>query len=635
MTIDNNIPQGYKQTELGLLPADWDIQSVGRHCSVKARIGWQGLRSDEYLTSGEYGLITSTDIVDGMVDWRTCCFVSKARYSQDPNIIVQENDTLISKDGTIGKVGIVQNIPFPSTLNSGVFVVRPKLDNVYKKYLAFAFKSIYFQDFINRLTAGSTIVHLYQKDIVQFMFPVPPIAEQRAIAEALSDVDGLIAALDKKIAKKRLLKQGAMQQLLTGKKRLPGFTDKWVEKKLGDVGSLHNGYAFKSETYSQVGKYKVITIANVQNGRLDTNDCNKVSTIPSDIQKHQILKEGDILISMTGNVGRACLVTTIDCLLNQRVGLFAIRDNSQCDESFIYTIINSKEFETAMIDSGQGAAQSNIGKKDIEGYTFLLPNDIKEQQAIATILSDMDKEIADLEAQRDKYRLLKSGMMQKLLTGQIRLVKQQAKIVPLGVDVPAVREIPVAAHIIAGHIVNRSYQSRGWGRTKLQKSLHLIGYCTQLNLGNEYIRNTAGPDDQQLMNYIDQKFRQYRHVNKVCEKLPDGKTHYSYTPTPMIQDVEMAYEKYPKELREQVDALIDKLNTMDLAGAEILSTLYAVWNNRIIKQKQITDDLLIADFYAWSTHKADFEETRVRKALNYMRDNNIIPVGWGKYIDKR
>jgi type I restriction enzyme S subunit len=247
----------------------------------------------------------------------------------------------------------------------------------------------------------------------------------------------------------------------------------------------------------------------------------------------------------------------------------------------------------------------------------------------------MDKEIADLEAQRDKYRLLKSGMMQKLLTGQIRLVKQQAKIVPLGVDVPAVRKIPVAAHIIAGHIVNRSYQSRGWGRTKLQKSLHLIGYCMQLNLGTEYIRNTAGPDDQQLMNHIDQKFRQYRHVNKVSEKLPDGKTHYSYTPTPMIQDVEMAYEKYPKELREQVDALIDKLNTMDLAGAEILSTLYAVWNNRIIKQEQITDDLLIADFYAWSTHKADFEETRVRKALNYMRDNNIIPVGWGKYIDQR
>ena len=155
----------------------------------------------------------------------------------------------------------------------------------------------------------------------------------------------------------------------------------------------------------------------------------------------------------------------------------------------------------------------------------------------------------------------------------------------------------------------------------------------QLNLGNEYIRNTAGPDDQQLMNYIDQKFKQYRHVAKVSEKLPDGRTRYSYIPTAMIQDIEIAYEQYPKELRDQIDALIDKLNTMDLAGAEILSTLYAVWNNRIIKREQITDDLLIADFYAWSTHKADFEEARVKRALDYMRKENIIPIGWGKYID--
>ena len=103
---------------------------------------------------------------------------------------------------------------------------------------------------------------------------------------------------------------------------------------------------------------------------------------------------------------------------------------------------------------------------------------------------------------------------------------------------------------------------------------------------------------------------------KVCEKL--GIEHH-------ILD-------YRKIFKEKV---IDKLNTMDLAGAEILSTLYAVWNNRIIKKEQVTDNLLIADFYAWSEHKADFEEARVRKALNYMRKENIVPTGWGKYIDKR
>ena len=630
-----NIPKGYKQTEFGILPADWEIQSVGNHCTVKARIGWQGLRSDEYLPSGEYGLITSTDIVDGAIDWKTCCFVGKTRYTQDPNIIVQEDDTLISKDGTIGKVGIVQNIPFPSTLNSGVFVVRPKLDNVYKRYLAFAFKSIYFQDFINRLTAGSTIVHLYQKDIVKFSFPVPPIAEQMAIAEALSDVDGLIAALYKKIAKKRLIKQGAMQQLLTDNTRLPGFTDEWKEIRFGDYVEIYRGGSPRPIEHYITNQPNGINWIKIGDVKPNDKYINKTTEriIPEGVSRSREVQVGDFILSNSMSFGRPYILGINGCIHD---GWLVIQNYHQTfDKDFLYYLLCSDDVMSQYIGMAAGSSVKNLNKEKVASLSLVIPTNIKEQQAIATILSDMDKEIADLEAQRDKYCLLKSGMMQKLLTGQIRLVKPLAKIIPLVPEVSVVREIPVDAHIIAGHIVNKSYQSRGWGRTKLQKSLHLVGYCIQLNLGNEYIRNTAGPDDQQLMNYIDQKFKQYRHVNKVCEKLPDGRTHYSYTPTPMIQEVEAAYERYPQELREQIDALIDKLNTMDLAGAEILSTLYAVWNNRIIKGEQITDDLLIADFYAWSEHKADFEETRVRKALNYMRKENIVPIGWGKYIDKR
>ena len=410
--MQNNTPQGYKQTELGLLPADWDIQSVGRHCSVKARIGWQGLRSDEYLTSGEYGLITSTDIVDGMVDWRTCCFVSKARYSQDPNIIVQENDTLISKDGTIGKVGIVQNIPFPSTLNSGVFVVRPKLDNVYKKYLAFAFKSIYFQDFINRLTAGSTIVHLYQKDIVQFMFPVPPIAEQRAIAEALSDVDGLIAALDKKIAKKRLLKQGAMQQLLTGKKRLPGFTDEWVEKTLGEIGTLSMCKRIFQEETSDSGDvpfYKIGTFGQEADAFISKAKYESYKNM------YRFPSKGDILISAAGTIGRTVVYDGKPAYFQDSNIIWLAHTQKHILNvylSYVYQIINWNIENTTI---------ARLYNDNFNNTVVLFPKSLVEQQAIATILSDMDKEIADLEAQRDKYRLLKSGMMQKLLTGQIRL----------------------------------------------------------------------------------------------------------------------------------------------------------------------------------------------------------------------
>ncbi len=591
-----NIPQGYKQTELGIIPEDWEVTTIKQIADITT--GNKNTQDAE--EGGKYPFYVRSQNVERINS-----------YSYDCEGIVTAGDGV----GT-GKI---------------FHYVRGKFGLHQRAYLIYNFKdfesqyfywyfSQYFYDRINQMTAKSSVDSVRKEMIEDMCILRAPIAEQRAIAEALSDVDGLIAALDKKIAKKRLLKQGAMQQLLTGKKRLPGFTDEWVEKKLGEICSIIMGQSPSSEYYNTQNR----GLPLIQ-GNADLENRQQVVRFYTS-QMTKECEKGDVIFSVRAPVGAVGKATHKSCLGR---GVCAIKT----DNDFLYHYLVYIENDWSSFS--KGSTFDSINSDELYQLSLVLPQTKKEQQAIATILSDMDKEIADLEAQRDKYRLLKSGMMQKLLTGQIRLVKQQAKIIPLGVEVPAVREIPIDAHIIAGHIVNRSHKSRGWGRTKLQKSLHLIGYYMQLNLGNEYIRNTAGPDDQQLMNYIDQKFRQYRHVNKVCEKLPDGKTHYSYTPTPMIQDVEMAYEKYPKELREQIDALIDKLNTMDLAGAEMLSTLYAVWNNRIIKQEQITDDLLIADFYAWSTHKADFRETRVRKALNYMRDNNIIPVGWGKYIDKR
>ena len=438
------------------------------------------------------------------------------------------------------------------------------------------------------------------------------IAEQQAIAEALSDIDGLIAALDRKIAKKRLIKQGAMQQLLTGKKRLPGFADLWVEKKLGEIVYITTGRKDVNEG-SSYGAYPFFTC----------------STLIMRSNSYSFDKEA-ILIAGNGDVGNLHYYNGKFEAYQRTYVLYDFIENVQ----YLYLYLQAFLIH-ALNDGKVGSTIPYIVLTQLTDFVVKLPQDKAEQTAIATILTDMDKEIADLETKRDKYRLLKSGMMQKLLTGQIRLTKPLIKVVPLVPELSAAREIPVDAHILAGHIVNRLWQSKGWGRTKLQKSLHLIGYCVQLNLGNEYIRNTAGPDDQLLMNYIDQKFKQYRHVNIKKERRSDGTVHYSYIPTPLIQELEMAYEQYPQNIREHIDVLLDKLSTTNLAGAEILSTLYAVWNNRIIKGEQITDDLLLADFYAWSQHKADFEEIRVRNALDYMRKENIVPIGWGKYIDKK
>ena len=490
-----------------------------------------------------------------------------------------------------------------------VYKISDFADNLNGKFLYYYLQK-YFGIYALSLTVKATVDSLRLPTFQEFTIAIPSnIKEQQAIAEALSDVDALIAALDKKIAKKRLIKQGAMIRLLS----LGGQGKKWFNQRVRNIVSIKKGDMLTS------GQYITGNIPVIAGGK-------------SAAGYHNITNRPANTITISASGASAGYVAFHDYPIFA-TDCSTIEPDKSYDVRYIYYLLLFYQSELYALQTG--GAQPHVHPKDIYDLNIHYNSDIETQRKIATILSDMDKEIADLEARRDKYKLVKSGMMQKLLTGQIRLIKPQAKIIPLATQIPATRDIPVAAHVLAGHIVYRSHQSRGWGRTKLQKSLHLIGYSLQLNLGNEYIRNTAGPDDQLLMNYIDQKLKNFHHVNIVKEVLRDGRTHYTYTPTTLIQDVEMAYEQYPQDVREQIDALLDKLNTLDLAGTEILSTLYAVWNNRLIKGEQITDNLLISDFYAWSAHKADFEETRVRNALDYMRKENIIPVGWGKYIDKK
>ena len=217
---EDGTPKGTKPSELGEMPEDWECISIGRDTVLKARIGWQALTTKEYQTTGDFYLVTGTDFDSGAVKWERCFYVSEWRYKQDQNIQLRDDDVLITKDGTIGKVGYVTALSRPATLNSGVFVVRPKNNNLMQRFLFYVLTSRVFDDFINRITAGSTITHLYQKDFVNFEFSAPCIEEQTAIATILSDMDAEIQALEQRLSKTRQIKQGMMQELLTGKTRL-------------------------------------------------------------------------------------------------------------------------------------------------------------------------------------------------------------------------------------------------------------------------------------------------------------------------------------------------------------------------------------------------------------------------------
>ena len=198
----------------------WTKNRLGQVATLKARIGWQGLTTKEYKTAGDYYLITGTEFKNGFIDWESCFYVEYERYRQDRNIQIKQNDVLVTKDGTIGKVAFVNNIEKPATLNSGVFVIRPINQSFHPEFFYYLLLSEIFTDFLSQLCAGSTINHLYQKDFIGFEFETPPIEDQQAIAKVLSDMDSDISALEQRRDKTKAIKQAMMQELLTGRIRL-------------------------------------------------------------------------------------------------------------------------------------------------------------------------------------------------------------------------------------------------------------------------------------------------------------------------------------------------------------------------------------------------------------------------------
>lgn len=199
---------------------EWTCISMETDAILKARIGWQALTTREYLNSGSYYLVTGTDFIGGRVNWSSCHYVDEWRYSQDRNIQLKEGDVLLTKDGTIGKVGYVENLDLPTTLNSGVFVIRPRDNKFNPLFLYYILCSRIFDDFLSRITAGSTITHLYQKDFVTFEFFAPDEDEQKEIAAVLNAMDAELKELGGQLEKAKVIKQGMMQELLTGRTRL-------------------------------------------------------------------------------------------------------------------------------------------------------------------------------------------------------------------------------------------------------------------------------------------------------------------------------------------------------------------------------------------------------------------------------
>ena len=409
------VPPGYKQTEVGVIPEGWHAARLGVLANIargasprpidspvwfdeQSNIGW--LRISDVTSAGKYLTGTTQNLSDAGI--------ANSRFVNQGNLVM-------SICATVGRPIITRK---DVCIHDG-FVVFDGL-KADKEYLYYVLSDIE-KDWSKYGQTGSQM-NLNTGLINSTFVPLPSTkVEQRAIAAALSDVDVLIAAQDKLIAKKRAIKTAVMQQLLTGKQRLPGFSGEWDALPLGRLIKLQAGYSFRSENFSDIGM-PVIRISDIQEGNVNVEDA--ICHPPFKIADDFVIRNGDILVAMsgatTGKVG--VFRSPKSAYQNQRVGRFVLRDKERTSQDFVGQVVRSSQFGSCLSVLLEQGAQPNVSGRQIESLTFPVPGALPEQTAIAAVLSDMDADIAALEARRDKTKAIKQGMMQELLTGRTRLV---------------------------------------------------------------------------------------------------------------------------------------------------------------------------------------------------------------------
>lgn len=324
---------------------------------------------------------------------------------------VYPGDFLLSNSMSFGRPYILK---IEGCIHDGWLVLQNYSTSFDSEFLYYLLSSKVILDQYYSKAAGSSVLNLNKELVSSVYLLVPTLPEQEAIAGALSDVDAWIESLEQLIAKKRLIKQGAMQALLTPK-------EGWEVKKLGEVLKLKGGYAFKSDDFGDFGT-PIIRISDINGAtvELDNTICVQIENLHRDF----VVENGDILIAMsgatTGKIGKYCYQNK--AYINQRVGKFDIYDLSIYSKEYLYHSLFTKSFKDQLNKFLAQGAQPNVSGSQIEDIQLIFPKSLSEQERIAKILSDMDAELEALEQQLHKARQMKQGMMQELLTGRVRLV---------------------------------------------------------------------------------------------------------------------------------------------------------------------------------------------------------------------
>ncbi|MBY0382305.1 MAG: restriction endonuclease subunit S [Xanthobacteraceae bacterium] len=390
----------YKTTTVGIIPSDWAVERIVDVASI---------------TTGSKN--TQDRIDDGAFPF----FVRSQTVERINSYAFDGEGVLTAGDG-VGTGKIFHYIVGKFDFHQRVYLISEFSErlNGYYFYIYFANK---FFDRIMSMTAKSSVDSVRREMIANMSLPLPPIEEQRAIAMALSDANSLVASLEDLIAKKRVLKQAVMEELLTAKKRLPGFSGKWTERSLESIsafitkGATPTTYGFNWQSDGVL----FLRSECVSERGLDLSQSMFISPEAHSVLKRGEVCSGDLLITITGNVGRIVRLPDEYGIANINQHIARVRITSEsADRDYIFHQLSHPRYTKYFNSVVTGQAYPQISLKQVRDTVLPMPSR-DEQAAIAAFLSDMDAELVTLEAERDKARAIMHGMMQELLSGRIRL----------------------------------------------------------------------------------------------------------------------------------------------------------------------------------------------------------------------
>ena len=417
---------GYKQTDIGVLPKDWSISRVGDE-ALKVGSGITPTGGESVYQREGRPFVRSQNVGWGELLLNDVAYISNELHESFASTEIKVDDVFLNITGaSIGRSAVADARVANGNVNQHVCIVRPKKKSLNARFLNYILLSGLGQRQIDSFQAGGNRQGLNFEQIRSLELPVPQLDEQRAIAAALSDTDAFINSLDRLLAKKRDIKQAVMQQLLTGKQRLPGFSGVWDVKRLSELGYTFGGLTGKTKTDFGEGVAKYIPFLNIiKNVVVDPLSLERVIVAPAEVQN--LVAKGDLFFNGSSETPEEVGMCSVllermhNTYLNSFCFGYRLKEGAKASGIYLAYYFRSNEGRKLVFSLAQGATRYNLSKTNFLKLAIPFP-ELSEQTAIAAVLSDMDAEIDALIQRRDKTRAIKQGMMQELLTGRTRLI---------------------------------------------------------------------------------------------------------------------------------------------------------------------------------------------------------------------